>query len=269
MNQYKYSANYDDHLLAELYDLSETYTDDVDLLRKLINGFGPLKILECFSGTGRILMPLAQDGHAITGIELAQTMQARAVLKLSSLEEEIRQRVELKTQDVLDGDWGIGYDLIVIGANSFYELPSANAQEKCIRFAWEALKPGGFIYVDNNDYKSDWANGPFGRGQVIFEGTGANGMFGRFTMRPISFDRLNEILEIERTWFKRTPDGIETEVKYSGKKRPVRAMEVKDWLTKHGFVILDLFGDRKGKPYTPESNRAIFWAKKKEGFPHR
>ena len=263
MNQYKYSTDYDDHLLAELYDLSETYTDDVDLLRQLITRSGPLKILECFSGTGRILRPLAQDGHVITGIELAEAMQARAKLKLSKLGKEIRQRVELKTQDVLVGNWGTGYDLVIIGANSFYELSSANAQEKCIRFAWEALKPGGFIYVDNNDYKNNWANGPFGREQIIFEGTGTNGVFGRFTVKSVSFDTLNEVLEIERTWFNRAPGGTETIVQYRGKKHPVRAAEVEAWLLKHGFTILQLFGDRRGNPYTPESNRAIFWAQKK------
>ena len=263
MDQHKYSADYDDHLLAELYDQSEAYTDDIDLLRKLITGLGPLKILECFSGTGRILMSLAQDGHVITGIELAKAMQARAKLKLSQLGEEIRRRVELKTQDVLDGHWGTGYDLAIIGANSFYELSSANAQEKCIRFAWEALKPGGFIYVDNNDYKHNLANGPFGQEHIIFEGTGTNGVFGRFTMKSILFDSVDEVLEIERTWLKRTPDGMETKVHYIGKKRPVGAAEVEIWLLKHGFSILALFGDREEKPYSAESNRSIFWAKKK------
>jgi SAM-dependent methyltransferase len=263
MDQYEYSANYDDPLLAELYDQSESTTEDVELLRQLITGRGSLKILECFSGTGRILLPLAQDGHTITGIELAQAMHTRARLKLSRLDKTVHQRVELRVADVLQGNWGAGYDLIIIGANSFYELPSAKAQEKCIRFAQQALKPGGFLYVDNNDYKGDWANGRFGQEQIIFEGTGADGTLGCFTMEPISFDTRNEILEVTRTWLKRTPEGTETIVQYSGKKHLVRAAEVEAWLLKHGFTILQLFGNRQGNPYTSESSRAIFWAQKK------
>ena len=76
MREYRYSGDYNDPLLAELYDLSETYTDDIRLLRSLIGDTGPLKILECFSGTGRILIPLVQDGHAVTGIEISEAMQA-------------------------------------------------------------------------------------------------------------------------------------------------------------------------------------------------
>jgi hypothetical protein len=36
MKEYQYSGNYDDPLLAELYDQPETYQDDIILLRKLI-----------------------------------------------------------------------------------------------------------------------------------------------------------------------------------------------------------------------------------------
>jgi len=103
MEECKYSASYDDPLLAELYDQTETYTDDVELIRRLIGDSGPLNILECFSGTGRILIPLAQDGHRVTGIEIAPAMNARAVEKISRLPSDVQDKVTLKVQDVLDG----------------------------------------------------------------------------------------------------------------------------------------------------------------------
>jgi SAM-dependent methyltransferase len=64
--------------IAEIYDQSETYTDDVKLIRKLINGRGPLRILEPFCGTGRILIPLALDGHETVGLDQAKGMLSRA-----------------------------------------------------------------------------------------------------------------------------------------------------------------------------------------------
>jgi len=79
------SGNYDDPVLAEIYDQCEIGTEDVELLRRLLRGYGPLNILECFSGTGRILIPLACDGHGITGIEIAEAMNARAASKLAAL----------------------------------------------------------------------------------------------------------------------------------------------------------------------------------------
>jgi predicted O-methyltransferase YrrM len=145
------------------YDAHENYTDDVELLRRLIGDTGPLKILECFSGTGRILVPLAEDGHRITGIEIATSMAARASEKLERLGSDVMDRVTLKVGDVLDGGWGTGYDLVIIGANAYNELPSAAASAHCIEMAFDALIPGGHLSIDNDDYKGKWGAGPFGR----------------------------------------------------------------------------------------------------------
>ena len=38
--------------------------------------------------------------------------------------------------------------------------------------------------------------------------------------------------------------------------------EVRDWLIECGFEIAELFGARDGTPFTPDSDRAIFWARK-------
>lgn len=207
MQEYRYSGNYDHPLLAELYDLSEIYTDDIELIRGLIGHSGPLNILECFSGTGRILVPLAQDGHRITGMEIARAMNARAFAKIAELGDDVLDRVTLKVQDVLDGQWGSGYDLVILGANALYELLSAEMQERCIQFAREALLPGGRLFVDNNDYKGGWDGGPFGEERIVFEGRGRDGTLGRWTVQGLRFDEGRGILHMKRTWFVRTPNG--------------------------------------------------------------
>jgi hypothetical protein len=51
-------------------------------------------------------------------------------------------------------------------------------------------------------------------------------------------------------------------VEYVQQKHPVSAGEVQAWLEKYGFMIEQVFGDWNGNPYTPESDRAIFWARK-------
>lgn len=262
MQEYEYSCNYCDSLLAELYDQFERDTDDVELIRRLVGKSGPLNILECFSGTGRILIPLAQDGHRITGIEMAPAMNARAAGRISNLPNDLQNKVTLKVQDALDGQWGSGYDLVIMSANAFYELPSAETQEQCIRFAREALLPGGHIFIDNDDYKGDWGKGPFGKERIIFEGTGMDGTFGRSTMEWLKFDEEEGVLHIKRAWFTRTPDGVENRIEYIGKKHPVSAREVEGWLKGYDFQIFQVFGDRQGNSYTKESDRAIFWARK-------
>jgi len=46
--------------IAEIYDQIETHTDDVELIRRLLGGRGPLRILEPFCGTGRIRISMVR-----------------------------------------------------------------------------------------------------------------------------------------------------------------------------------------------------------------
>lgn len=275
VREFEYALDYDDPLIALLYDRSETYTDDVALIRKLLAGelvggaastgarpVAPLNILECFSGTGRILTPLAIDGHRVTGLEIAPAMAARAQSKLSQLPKVVRDRVIIKVQDVIGTDWGHGYDLVILGANCFYELPSATMQEECIRRAWDALCSGGRVFIDNDDDKGDWGRGPFGREQVIFEGSGEDGAFARLTLTAEHFDEGEHVLHMRRTMSTRRPDGTEARTEYRCRKHPVGAAQVEAWLRRQGFAIAALYGDRRGDPYTGERARAIFWARK-------
>lgn len=260
MQEHKYAGDYNHPVIAELYDQTETYTDDITLIRKLVGNSEKLNILECFGGTGRILIPLAQDGHRITGIEIARAMSSRAIEKLGRLGDEVRKRVTFKVQDVFDEDWGKGYDVVIMGANAFYELTSAEMQEQCIGYAKEALVSSGRLFIDNDDYKGGWEKGPFGKVRVVFEGVCSDGTYGRFSKKDVSFDAVLGVLHMECTLYIRDPSGVEKQERYMAKKHPVSAAEVEKWLAKHGFSILHLFGDRKGNPYTSQSERAIFWA---------
>ncbi len=58
--------------VAEVYDQQQTFTDDIELLKRLIGDRSLLCILEPFCGTGRILIPLAEDGHNLVGLDQAK-----------------------------------------------------------------------------------------------------------------------------------------------------------------------------------------------------
>lgn len=262
MKEYKYSSNYDFPLLAELYDKFENYNDDIELIRSLIDGENTLNILELFSGTGRIILPLALDGHKVTGIEIAKSMIDRAKIYADKLEKEIKNRITLKQQDVLDGFWGSGYDLIIIGANALYELPSVDMQEDVIRYSYEALNSGGYLFIDNDDYKGNWAGTEIGKQRIIFEGNGKDGSYGRFTVEGLMVDEENNTFHMKRTWFSRESDGAEMYTEYLSSKHPVTEKEVEEWLGKYNFRVIEKYGDRRGNPFTKDSERAIFWAKK-------
>lgn len=100
--------------------------------------------------------------------------------------------------------------MVILGANAFYELPSADMQERCVRFTREALVPGGRLFVDNDDYKGDWGKGPFGEKRVVFEGRDTNGTFGLWTSEALSFDEELGVLHMKRTWLTHAPDGSQS-----------------------------------------------------------
>lgn len=89
-----------DRAVAEVYDLHETYTDDVDLLRRLLGGRGPLRILEPFCGNGRTLIPLAEDGHELVGLDQSQVMLDSARAKIEPLPDAMQRRITLVAADV-------------------------------------------------------------------------------------------------------------------------------------------------------------------------
>lgn len=258
----KHVNNYDSRVIAELYDMEENYIDDIEFIKRLIADKGKLNILECFSGTGRILIPLAKDGHRITGIELSSSMLERAQEKVEKLDNSIKENVTLVNEDIFKVDWGKGYDLIIFGCNAFYELPSPEVQQECIRRSFEALKPGGCIYVDNDDYKGKWSQIPYGIPRTIFEGTVSDGTLGRMTLQHDRFEGGRNILDFTHKLYIRTPEGKEETFTYSRSKHPVTAAEVKGWLPKSGFDILQVYGDWLGNPFSSDSKRGIFWAVK-------
>lgn len=249
MNQLGRSMDYDDPILAEIFDRDETSTEDVDLIRKLIQGSDPLNILECFSGTGRILIPLACDGHRVTGIEIAEAMNARAASNVVSLTKEIQDRIALIVDDVLGVEWGKGYDVVIFGGNCLYELPSPEAQEECIRRAAEALVQGGYLFIDSTDGSGYGADpSEVGTEWIGLEGTTVDGTYGKLTARVVRVDA-DGVAHFVRTWYQRRVDGTEKTVEYAACKYPVSGREIEVWLRTYGFEVLERFGG------------ATFWAR--------
>jgi SAM-dependent methyltransferase len=251
--------------IAEIYDQVETSVDDVALIRHLIGGRGPWRILEPFCGTGRILIPLALDGHELVGLDGAQGMLARAQAKVSDLASAVQRCIILSEADVTAAEWPRGFDLVILGGNCFYELATPQEQEGCIASAAASLKPGGYVYVDNNHMEGDldesWREpGVSHRG---LNGTCADGTRVESTLETIWYDAPQRLVRFRRRTRVTLTDGQVIEREYVQQKHPLSTGEVRGWLEVHGFEVEHLYGDRTGNPYTKESKRAIFWARKR------
>lgn len=266
MSENKNNAYDVDAHIPELYDRHETQREDVALLGRLLAGRGPLRILEPFCGNGRLLIPLAQAGHELVGLDQSAVMLDSARAKLANLAAEVRGRITLRQADVTASHWPGSFDVALLGANCLYELASPDEQERCIRFAAAALRPGGFVYVDNNHIEGplpeDWypkgpQRGPFPAG-LCADGTNFD-----TTTEVLWADPPKRLVRWNITVTITTPEGTVSKRQCERQKHPVSQVEVRTWLERQGFAIEQLYGDRAGHPYTETSPRAIFWARQK------
>lgn len=134
--------------LARLYDLDlQDDPGDLDLYLALAGrADGP--ILELAVGSGRLAIPLALAGHAVTGVDLDPAMLARARDRLAGTPAEARSTlVEADLTDVRLPDAG-RYRLAFIALNSLLVLPTRAAQRAAIRALADHLAPGGLAVVD-------------------------------------------------------------------------------------------------------------------------
>lgn len=251
--------------IAEIYDRVETQRDDVALIKLLI-GDRPAKILEPFCGHGRILIPLAETGYEVTGLDLSEQLLRSLDDCIRQLSNEIQARVSFHKSDVIADEWPTGFDIVVLGANCFYELATPEEQEHCIKAAARALVPGGYLYLDNAHMEGklarEWCNDL----DVLYEnqfptGICADGTQVKGTMKTVWCDVDKRLVRIRRTVEITTPDGKNDKREWMQQKHPPSTVEMRSWLQKHGLVIENLWGDREQSPYTDESGRAIFWAK--------
>jgi SAM-dependent methyltransferase len=136
--------------LARLYDL-DLVDDPGDLdLYLAVAGRAGGPILELAVGSGRVAVPLAEAGHAVTGVDLDRAMLDRARWRARAAGDEAEARLTLVEADLVDlalpaaGTFALAF----IALNSLLVLPTRVAQRAALRTLADHLAPGGLAVVD-------------------------------------------------------------------------------------------------------------------------
>ena len=108
----------------------------------LANG-GP--VLELGVGTGRLALPLADRGLAVTGLDASPAMLERLRAKpgadrLTLVECDMAAPVP----EMADGSFAV----VLVGFNTFFNLTTADAQASCVAAVARLLRPGGRFVVE-------------------------------------------------------------------------------------------------------------------------
>lgn len=134
-------------LIAPYYDLTHAnLTEDIPfVLAQARQTGGPVLELGC--GSGRLLLPLARAGVAVTGLDHSPVMLARAQERLAEESEAVQNRVLLVEGDmnrfVIDGR----FPLILIPYNTFMHLDDAQALA-ALKQVKRHLAVGGQLFID-------------------------------------------------------------------------------------------------------------------------
>ena len=133
---------------APYYDLEfGAFADDLALYRGFAaRAGGPVLELGC--GTGRVLLPLAVDGFAVTGVDRSAEMLARArevvaragvAGRVTLIQDDIRALRELGRAR---------FALALSAINSFLHVPTRDDQLAALAAVSRHLVPGGLLILD-------------------------------------------------------------------------------------------------------------------------
>jgi SAM-dependent methyltransferase len=143
---------------------------DVNHYRRLAGELQANLVLELGCGTGRILAPLARDGHLIVGIDMSPTMLKQAAARRDRLSAAARARVMLLRADMRAFSLGEKFPLIICGFNSFQHLYTRTDVELTLERFRKHLSPSGRLAIDvmnpdlrwlTRDSRKRWARTKF------------------------------------------------------------------------------------------------------------
>lgn len=105
-------------------------------------------VLELGCGTGRILIPTAEAGVTMTGLDLAPDMLDIARQKLAALSPETQARVTLLHGDMREFDLGQRFGLITIPFRAFLHLLTVQDQRQALHAIRRHLEPDGRLILN-------------------------------------------------------------------------------------------------------------------------
>lgn len=249
--------------VAEYYDYLPIVTGRRDLdfyLDSARQQGGPVLELGC--GTGRVLLPLAQEGQSVVGLDLSEAMLARCCAKLENERPDVRGRVRLVRADMSSFDLGEKFRLVLIPFRPFQHLLEVEEQVACLRCVARHLAPGGQLILDLFQTDPHRMNDSafLQESDPHLEASLPDGRTVRLTERIRAFHRAEQRNDVEMFYNITHPDGRTERLVFAFTVRYFFRYEVEHLLARCGFRIVELFGDFDRSPLADASPEMIFVA---------
>jgi SAM-dependent methyltransferase len=255
----------DSPVLVELYDLVPGYANRPDrdfYLRSAAAAAGTILELGC--GTGRILIPIAESGHAITGVDTSEHMLSKCRQKLNSLPGNITDRVRLIKGDMACLTLDDIFHLAIIPFRAFQHLISIEDQISCLSTLNRHLVMRARLIFDVVNVDVGRINNPGFSEEIedVPEYKLPDGRRLRRTGRMARFHRAEQYNEVEIIYYLTDANGTTERIVQAFPFRYFFRYEIEHLLERCGFRIVELLGDFRGSPLSHDSPEMIFVAEK-------
>src|SRR5512137_2076419 len=131
---------------AELYDLFyEDFTEDIEMYLGFAERTGG-PILEVGSGTGRVALALAAEGHTVVGLQLSEALRAVAQHKAGLVQ--LTDRAMFIAGDMRRFKLDQHFGLIIVPLNTFLHNLTLDDQLATLACCKKHLRPGGLLVLD-------------------------------------------------------------------------------------------------------------------------
>ncbi len=245
--------NYD--LIAPFYDSEHaSFDEDLDMYQNFAEASGG-SILELACGSGRVLLPLAQEGYDVVGVDTSAAMLALARQRLQELLSPVH--CELVQQSMSTMHLERKFRMAFIALGSFAHISARKEQQQALANIRTHLSTGGLFVIDisNADarYMEDLT------GQVLHQGTWQceNGTMLTHFVSPAS-SAASHLLELTHFYEQHSQGGTVQRTTVITHLYLYERSEMELLLEQAGFRLKDVYGTYDLGNYTLDSPRMIF-----------
>ncbi|XKE67239.1 class I SAM-dependent methyltransferase [Jeotgalibacillus malaysiensis] len=248
--------NFEEYDDPELYDKeNESYLPELPLLIKWVSE-KPGTIIDLACGTGRVTIPLAEEGFQVVGVDVHKGMLEAAQKKSSSAGVDI----EWLAEDCTDLNLGMKSPLIYTVGNSFQHFLTNEAQDELLRSVNRHLEDEGILIFNTRFPGAEELLQP------PVEEYWRSYQDGELTVDVSTISRYDALEQIQHyTTIRKYKDRqaeLVDEKRTNISLRYVYPKEMERLLDLHGFKVLNVYEDWKETPVKNESYEMIYVCRK-------
>ncbi len=232
------------------------FTDDLGLYHELARrADGP--ILDAMCGTGRVIVPLAEAGFKVFGLDIAPAMVRTVERKITELN--LRDRLQVNGGDVRSFELEEHFDLALVPLNSFMHLETVADQLAALDRLKQHLRPGGLLVIDL--FNPDPTDLTSDQNVLVHERTftGPNGhQVQKYITRHTDWAAQRQAVEF--VYDELEPDGTVKRRVLPFTMRWLYRFEVEHLLARAELSLEGVYGDYDLAPYASDSPQMIVFA---------